>query len=77
MSCSNIPAGKVLDSYERHQLKMELEILKGWLEKSVRVNTYTDEYTPWQRVEHSAELTAASHDIEAIEMSLETGRRVY
>ena len=77
MSNSNIPAGKVLDSYERHQLKIELSILKGWLEKAVRVNTYTDEYTPWQRVEHSAELTAASHDIEAIEMSLETGRRVY
>lgn len=77
MSCSNIPAGKVLDNYERRQLKMELEILRKWLEKAVRVNTYTDDYTPWQRVEHSAELTAASHDIEAIEMSLETGRRVY
>lgn len=77
MSCSNIPAGKVLDNYERHQLKMELEILRKWLEKAVRVNTYTDDYTPWQRVEHTAELTAASHDIEAIEMSLETGRRVY
>lgn len=77
MSCSNIPAGKVLDNYERRQLKMELEILRKWLEKAVRVNTYTDEYTPWKRVEHSAELTAASHDIEAIEISLETGRRVY
>ena len=77
MSNSNIPAGKVLDSHERHQLKMELAILKEWLEKAVRVNTYTDEYTQWQRVEHSAELSAASHDIEAIEMSLETGRRIY
>lgn len=74
---TNIPAGKVLNNLERQELRMELAILKGWLEKAVRVNTYTDEYTPWQRVEHSAELTAASHDIEAIEMSLETGRRIY
>ena len=77
MSNSNIPAGKVLDTHERQQLKRELSILKEWLEKAVRVNTYTDEYTPWKRVEHFAELTAASHDIEAIEISLETGRRVY
>ncbi|MEI9553696.1 hypothetical protein [Enterobacter hormaechei] len=77
MSNSNIPDGKVLDNYERQQLKLELLLLKDWLGKASKVNVYTDEYTPWQRVEHSAELTAASHDIEAIEMSLETGRRVY
>jgi hypothetical protein len=77
MSNGNIPAGKVLNNLERQELRLELSLLKDWLEKAVRVNTYTDEYTPWQRVEHSAELTAASHDIEAIEMSLETGRRVY
>lgn len=77
MSNSNIPAGKVLDSYERQQLKVELSLLKDWLDKLNRTDVYTDEYTPWQRVEHSANITAASHDIEAIEMSLETGRRVY
>lgn len=77
MSNSNIPAGKVLDSNERHRLKMELSILEGWLEKAVRVDVYTDEYTPWQRVENSAEIDAAAHDIYAIEMSLETGRRIY
>lgn len=74
---TNIPQGKVLDSHERQQLKVELSLLKDWLEKKARVDVYTDEYTPWQRVEHSAELTAASHDIDAIEMSLETGRRIY
>lgn len=74
---TNIPQGKVLNSYERQQLKVELSLLKDWLEKNRRINMYTDEYTPWQRVEHSAELTAASHDIDAIEMSLETGRRIY
>lgn len=74
---TDIPQGKVLNEFERHQLRMELAILREWLNKAARVDTYTDEYTPWQRVEHSAELTAASHDIEAIEMSLETGRRVY
>lgn len=77
MSNGNIPAGKVLNNLERQELRLELSLLKDWLEKAVRVNTYTDEYTPWQRVEHSAEITAASHDIDAIEMSLETGRRVY
>lgn len=73
----NVPEGKVLNSLERQELKLELELLKDWLEKLNRTDVYTDEYTPWQRVEHSANITAASHDIDAVELSLETGRRVY
>lgn len=65
MSDSNIPAGKVLDNYERQQLKVELSLLKEWLENLNRTDVFTDEYTPWQRVEHSANITAASHDSDA------------
>lgn len=74
---TDIPQGKVLNALERQQLKVELSLLEGWLKKLNTKNVMTDEYTPWQRVEHSADITAASHDIDAIEMSLETGRRVY
>lgn len=74
---TNIPQGKVLSSYERQQLKVELDLLKDWLKNLHKKDVMTDEYTPWERVEHSANITAASHDIDAIEMSLETGRRVY
>lgn len=77
MSNSNIPEGKVLSSRERQELKLELELLKDWLDKLNRTDVYTDQYTPWQRVEHSAGIAGASHDIDAIEVSLETGRRVY
>lgn len=74
---SNIPEGKVLDKSDRQQLEVELSLLKEWLEKLNRTDVMTDEYTPWQRVEHRTNIAAASHDIDAIEMSLETGKRIY
>ncbi|AEZ66282.1 hypothetical protein EXT67_21555 [Pectobacterium atrosepticum] len=74
---TNIPQGKVLNEHERQPLRVELAERKARHVELCKIDVYTDQYTPWERVEHSADLTASSHDIEAIEMSLETGRRIY
>lgn len=73
----NIPAGKLLDPWERVWLEEEILLLKTRLGELESKDFLTAGHTPWQRVEHEADTAAAHHDLEALEISLVCGRRVY
>lgn len=74
---TNIEPGAELSYKDRNALRKEMFCLKIKLDQLYIKDVYTNEYTPWERVEHSAEICGISHDIEAIEMSLKMGRRIY
>lgn len=77
---TNIPEGSILTPDDEVALLHERSGLTKVLDEKNAL-MYSAKYffsmTSWERVELSADICALSHDIEAIDKSLETGRRVY